>query len=290
MIPTDPFAAPHHARPDDPGLDFCLWPYARPAPPGTNALRTSALLAHSLTGAPDGLAVLCARLQEKWGPFGTIWGVKWDGSALSWEFYFYDYARQDRRCGVRDFCECLHGLVDCTLPCPDQQPYFMFSVELTPAHFKGEALTQIDLYLGNPGSEVSSGICYGQTATGRHLRNFYFFFDAQHHAQDILDKLTESAFLPRQGLRIEDLLWPEMTGAQTIVIANKSLRDGLYFSRITAAQLQHFMARLHFPEAMTRFVTENQARFAHHLFDVGWDYDVTKGAIVPQKGSFYGLL
>ena len=275
-----------------PALDFCLWPYDRPCPPAPDALDTEALLTAALdvTGAPAGMAEIVEAIRAAWGPHRTVWGMKWADGEPSWEVYFYDYAREGRRLGVSDFLSATKDLIACDLPSPDAVPYFMFSVELTPAVLQGAPLEQIDIYIGNPGSEVSSGICYGQTATGRHLRNFYFFFDAGRQKDAILDKLTESAFLDQDALHIPDLLWPQMSGAQTVVVANKRERDSLYFSRISVDALAHFMARLDFPPALRDWLETRRDRLAHHLYDVGWDYDVgPEGRITPVKGSIYGI-
>ncbi|MEJ8562131.1 hypothetical protein QTO30_13470 [Yoonia sp. GPGPB17] len=92
-------------------------------------------------------------------------------------------------------------------------------------------------------------------------------------------------------MNLHDLLWPEMEGVETIVVANKQLRDGLYFSRIRAAQLGHFLRKLHFPQDLQDFLAEHHDALDHHLYDVGWDFACTpNGQVTPTKGSFYGLL
>ena len=280
------------ADPGDAPRDFCLWDYERPRPTAPDALKTEALLYASFaaTSLPPKMQEIVTRIRENWGPFMTVWGMKWSTAGPSWELYFYDYAREGRRLGVSEFLDATHGLIACDLPSPDDVPYFMFSVELTEAHLNGAPLEQIDFYIGNPGSEVSSGICYGQTARGRELRNFYFFFDAARQKQAILDKLTESAFLDQSRLSIPQLLWPQMEGAEVIVVANKKDRDSLYFSRVGVDQLAHFMQRLDFPAPLRAFLDANRDALAHHLYDVGWDYEVAAdGGIVPTKGSIYGI-
>ena len=286
-------AAAQTTRPSDPALDFCLWPYDPPKTASEDAFRSAALLYHSFAVADLGpeMGKFCDALLYTWGRFKTVWGMKWSAAGPSWEFYFYDYARDHRRLGVSDFLCAVKGVLNCDLPSPDDVPYFMFSVEVTPAHLRGAPLDQIDIYIGNPGSDVSSGICYGQTATGRHMRNFYFFFDGEKHKKDIVDKLTESAYLPQNGLDLDQLIWPSMRSAQTIVVANKRERDSLYFSRINAVQLGDFLERLDFPHPLQDYLKQNQHRLNHHLYDVGWDYDIGPDQqIIPVKGSFYGLL
>lgn len=281
------------ARPSDPALDFCKWPYARPAPPQPGALRSEALLyaACAAAGFDASMGQVLERVRRVWGRFGTVWGVKWSGSHLSIELYFYDYARAGRSHGVTDFLTATRPLLHAPVSVDEALPYFMFSVEMAAETLHSGQLGQIDIYMGNPGSSVSSGICYGLTQAGFELRNFYFFFDAVHEAVAAWDKLTESVFLAAPTrLRRDDLVWPEMRGMQTVVVANKRHCDSLYFSRITVDQLAHFLDRLDFPGPIRRVLQENRDLLAHHLYDAGWDFHCdASGRVTPTKGSFYGL-
>ncbi|MDP2087009.1 MAG: hypothetical protein Q8K20_17585 [Gemmobacter sp.] len=278
----------------DPAMDYCQWPYDPPAAPGPGAWQSSALLYQSfaVAGLSDRMLALCDALRAAVGPFRTVWGVKWAGDRLSWEFYFYDYARMQRSFDTAAFRRATDGLLHLTPPDADDHPYFMFSVEVDARHIDaGTPVDQIDLYIGNPGSAVSSGICYGLSRAGMEMRNFYFFFDAKAHFHDIREKIVSNAHVPLRRLRIEDILWPEMETAQTIVVANKRHNDGLYFSRIRAGLLVTFLDRLAFPAPIRAFVRENRARFDHLLFDVGYDYlPAPTGGVRLLKGSFYGLL
>jgi len=281
------------SRPSDAALDFCLWPYDRPRAPTDDALRTSALLYKSFEVANLGpeMGALTDAIRNAWGRFQTVWGMKWGADGPSWELYFYDYARDGRSHGVADFIAATKGQLNCTLSPDDTLPYFMFSVEVTPENLRGAPLDQIDIYMGNPGSTVSSGICYGLTDAGYEMRNFYFFFNALNEAKEIHDKLTESVHLPMAHVNVPDLLWPEMAGVETIVVANKQRRDGLYFSRIRAAQLAFFLKKLDFPQELQDFLAEHHDALDHHLYDVGWDFSCdSSGQVTPTKGSFYGLL
>ena len=280
------------AEPGDPLRDYCQWPYEPIAPLAPGALRSSALLYHSFeqAGVSERMIALADRLVRHAGQFNTVWGVKWAGGKLSWEFYFYDYRRMDRAFGLAQFIEATRGLLDVRVPLADDRPYFMFSVEIDERHLSGQLpVDQIDLYIGNPGSAVSSGICYGLSRAGLELRNFYFFFNAERHAQDIREKLISNAHVPWPRLRLEEILWPGMA-AQTIVIANKRLNDGLYFSRIPVASLRHFLDRLAFPEPIRAFVAAHRGALAHHLWDVGYDYLPGRDGLRLLKGSYYGLL
>ena len=281
------------SRSSDPALDFCLWPYTPPKPPAPDALRSAALLYKSFESAglgPEMLALTDA-IRDRWGRFATVWGMKWSDAGPSWEFYFYDYDRAARRLGIADFIAATRDHLNITVTPDDSVPYFMFSVEVSAAHLAGAPLDQIDIYIGNPGSSVSSGICYGLTQAGYEMRNFYFFFDAKQDAKGIHDKLTESIHLPMAKVDLDDLLWPQMATAETIVVTNKQRRDALYFSRIDAGQLALFLQRLSFPQDLQQFLSDHRAALDHHLYDVGWDFDCAPdGKVTATKGSFYGLL
>nr|WP_319948453.1 hypothetical protein [uncultured Shimia sp.] len=282
------------ASPNDPSCDYCLWPYQRPCEPSPESWQSSALLYHSfaVAGVSEKMVRFCKALQATVGPFKTVWGVKHANGQMSWEFYFYDYTRMERRFSTADFCDLAKNHVTLDVPVNDSQPYFMFSVEVGAAEIdQGVPITQLDLYLGNPGSEVSSGICYGLTKTGMELRNFYFFFDALKHAHDIREKIVSNAHVPLNRLNLSDIIWPNMTKAQTIVVANKRMNDGLYFSRIPVDDLLSFMKRLDFPSELQMFAAANAHRFQHVLFDVGYDYDFhPDDGVRYLKGSYYGLL
>lgn len=182
------------------------------------------------------------------------------------------------------------GAYAVTVPAADDTPYFMYSIEIDSRHLDdGHPVDQLDLYIGNPGSAVSSGICYGHSQKGMELRNFYFFFDAKRHAGDIREKIVSNAHVPWPRLKLDQILWPEMS-AQTIVVANKRMNDGLYFSRIPVGDLIHFMQKLNFPPSLTEFARENQSRLAHHLWDVGYDYLPGAKGLDYLKGSYYGIL
>ncbi|MFA8440327.1 MAG: hypothetical protein ACEPO0_00545 [Yoonia sp.] len=279
-------------RPSDPTRDYCLWDFQMPVAPAAGALRTSALLYQSfaVAGITDKMRPVMQAIQDRWGKFNTVWGVKCADGQMSWEFYFYDYTRDGRAHGVSDFIDATQGLITCDVTPQDALPYFMFSVELTADNLNGAPLDQIDLYMGNPGSTVSSGICYGLRNEGLEMRNFYFFFNAATERQQITDKITESVHFPYKTVDLDTLLWPEMAGVETIVVANKRFRDSIYFSRIRASQMLGFIEKLGFPNGVSDHLRDNQHLFDHHLFDVGWDFDYVDGQIHPVKGSYYGLL
>lgn len=281
-------------RPSDPARDFCQWPYTPRCDVGPGALRSEALLyaACAVAGFDARMAVLLDAVRDARGAFETVWGVKRAAHTISIELYFYDYDRTARRQGLADFKRSITPVLASAVPARDSLPFFMFSAEIGQETLQRGELSTVDLYLGNPGSTVSSGLCYGLDDHGTlDLRNAYFFFDACREQMAAWDKLTESVFVTPDCRHRERFFWPSMDGMETVVVANKRSADALYFSRITADQLLAFMARTHWPAALYSFLETHKEAFRHLLFDAGWDFRCDgEGRVIPTKASFYGLI
>jgi len=276
--------------PDDLYYDFCLWPYQPVALP-ENKFRSSNLLFHSFetAGAPQNAYGVVEAIQNEIGKFNSVWGVKQIDGALRWEFYFYDYRRQQRERSVTRVLRAIKPYIPCTVSVNESFEYFMFSLDITQDFLSGaKKLEEVHMYVGNPGSAVSSGICYSVTAERTRLENFYFFFDAKQ--QDaIASKIKASAFYDATVVDIHQLLWPEMNGCEVTVVANKQLNDALYFSRINVDQLIFFLRKLKYPVSLVSFVESNRSCLDHLLYDVGYDYRMEGNEIVVLKSGYYGI-
>jgi hypothetical protein len=288
---TAPAAPPalEWSQPGDRYTDFCLWDYP-PATPTEGKLRSVNLLYDSFAAAGVGAPMgdLCAAIRAAAGPFNTVWGIKIEHGRLFWELYFYDYRRRQRELSISRILTALRPFARCDLGDPSDRPYFMFSLDLDPELALGRrAIEALNIYIGNVGSNVSSGICYEMTAQGLSLTNFYFFFDAQRERDDILAKVAESAYLAPDGDPAL-VLWPELLDCTTLVVANKRHNDGVYFTRLGVDQLLLFMRRLGYPPAMIAFVETHRERLDHLRFDVAFDYRLERGELRILKGSYYG--
>ena len=166
----------------------------------------------------------------------------------------------------------------------------MFSFDLTEQTAEQNGLLDVvHVYIGNPGSQVSSGIAYGFTPQGRQLENFYFFFDARKHQKEIIDKLECSVFCDAWRLSLDDLYRPELRECHTICLANKRTCDTIYFSGVNIDQLLFFLKWQQYPEVYLQFVEERHHEFDHLLYDVGVDYRANNGPIEFVKHGFYGV-
>ena len=272
-------------------FNYCLWPYL-PVAETENKLTAANVLYQSFAQAAVGFAgrQMVDALRSAIGRNKSVWGIKWSDGELGWEFYFYDYRRRQRE---RSLTRVLHALapqVHCTLPRPEALPYFMFSLDLGPALRGTSALEHVNLYLGNVGSSVSSGVSYKLTAEGRSLENFYFFFEAEKHLELILGKLGCSAFITVPEVDYAEIVWPELVECQTICLANKRTHDCIYFSGVKVEQLLYFMRRLCYPPGLIAYVERERSRLDHLLFDVGYDFTYDADGLHLVKSGFYGVV
>lgn len=273
--------------PQDSYYNYCWWPY-RPIADPVRKLRPSTLLkwSYELAGVTAEARPVMQAMQEELGLFRTVYGVKWIDNRLSWEYYLYDYKREHRQVSLTRVFQALRPWIDCEIPFPEAHPYFMFSFD----HRPGErSMPAVNVYIGNPGSTVSSGISYVATKEGISLENLYFFFDAHKQLNNAADKILCSVFSGAGKVNLDEILRPELRACHTICVANKRRNDTVYFSGINVRQLLFFLRMLRYPDALIGLVEENQLQLDHLLFDAGFDYHVADGRLRIVKSGFYGI-
>ena len=273
----------------DPFFDFCLWEY-KPLASFENKFRSANLLFHSFdfAGTNERIYEIIQAIREGIGLSNTVWGVKQIGEILSWEFYFYDYRRTDRERSVSKLLNILKPFTSFEIKA--NHNYFMFSIDLDNDFISGSGdLDEIHMYIGNPGSTVSSGICYSLTDNGTKLENFYFFFDAEKDMEDIIGKATCSAHLESAGIDLDQILWPEMKNSRVIVVANKQENDAVYFSGINIDQLIFFLKKMNYPDKIVSFAVANRSKLDHLQYDAGFDYRMEERNLKILKSGYYGI-
>jgi hypothetical protein len=277
--------------PDDPYRNYCLWQYS-PAAPSGDKFRGINLLYQSFDHAglhPNAYAVVDA-IRAEIGPFQTVFGVKWIDGALGWEYYFYDYARQEREVSAGRVLAALAPWARCDLRVDEQLPYFMFSLDIEEAWLAGRRpMDEVQVYIGNPGSSVSSGIAYALSAQGMTLKNFYFFFDAARDLDEAADKIACSAQIDASRIGRDEVLWPELRDCHTICVANKRVNDCVYFAGVDVDQLIFFLDALDYPPAIRDFVKQHRGDLDHLRYDVGFDYRMEEGRLRVLKSGYYGV-
>lgn len=270
--------------------DFCQWEYT-PAVPFESKYRSVNLLFHSFetVGANTRIFDLVRTIREGIGLSNTVWGVKRLGQNIQWEFYFYDYRRKDRERSISRILEMIRPFIACDIKANERFHYFMFSLDICDDLISRTTdLEEIHMYIGNPGSTVSSGICYSLTQNAMKLENFYFFFDAKRQMDEILSKAACSAHIDSR-VNLEQIVWPEMRDCKVIVVANKQQNDAVYFSGINVDQLILFLKRMHYPSELLVFIEKNRGVLDHLQYDAGYDYRMEGKDLVILKSGYYGI-
>jgi len=271
--------------------DFCLWEYT-PVVPYENKFRSVNLLFHTfgVTGVHERIFEMVQAIREGIGVSRTVWGVKQLGENISWEFYFYDYRRKERERSISKLLDIIRPFTRCEIKANENHHYFMFSIDLNDDLISETGnLDEIHMYIGNPGSTVSSGICYSLTGMRTRLENFYFFFDAKKDLEDIIDKIVCSAHFDSTETGIDQILWPEMKNCKVIVVANKQENDAIYFSGIDIDQLIFFLKKMTYPGELVSFVEANRPKLDHLQYDVGFDYRMEGKNLRILKSGYYGI-
>ncbi len=279
-----------YMAPGDPFYDFCLWEY-EPAAPRDNKIRSANLLFHSfaVAGADERAFGLVETLRRAIGMFNTVFGIKQIAGRLAWEFYFYDYRREKRERSMTRVLEAIRPFARCSVRPNENLYYFMFSLDIDHDLLTGNReLGEIHMYIGAPGSTVSSAFCYAISAGGARLENYYFFFQAG-QIQDIVKKIAWSAQVDTSIIDLNSIVWPGLRDCQIIVVANKQQNDAIYFSRIKVDQLIFFMKTLRYPQPLTTFVEQNREKLDHLLYDVGFDYRMEGRDLVILRSGIYGV-
>jgi len=270
--------------------DFCLWEY-QPVVPYAGKFSSSNLLFHSFNVSSIDLRVfeLVRAIRAGIGHSRTVWGIKWAGQELRWEFYFYDYRRRNRERSISRLLEVIRPFIACDIRANELFHYFMFSLDIDAERLSGtRPLDEIHMYIGNPGSTVSSGICYALTKGGMKLENFYFFFDAKRQINEILSKAACSAHID-SSIGLDRIVWPEMRNCKVIVVANKQGNDSVYFSGINIDQLILFLRRMQYPSELIAFIEKNSSALDHLQYDVGYDYRMAGRDLLILKSGYYGI-
>jgi len=277
--------------PNDALYNYCLWQYP-PARPTGGKLASSNLLYESfdLLNAGDSAYELVDRIRSGIGLFRSVWGLKRAGNLFAWEYYFYDYRRVGRERSMSRVLQAMAPLVCCDVTPNEDLHYFMFSLDIDHALLSGaRAMDEIHMYIGNAGSQVSSGISYSVKRDCTRLENFYFFFRPAEQMQDIVTKIRCSAFMDQYWAAMDDILWPELVNCSTICLANKRGNDCIYFSGIDVDQLLVFLRRMAYPAAIIAYVESNHDRLDHLLYDVGLDYVIRGDHAEIVKSAYYGV-
>jgi hypothetical protein len=272
-------------RPNEfPFRDFCLWDYSAATVPDSDTLSQHSILVDAAHLCGDGkqLTKIFGRLQEIWGPGNTVWGIKSDHETLSFELYFYDYARSMRRLGIIDLSRCLPDLISTPLCNADIRDWFMASIELNHLTAHNNKVDKIDLYFESDGGTISAGV--SETWDGRTYRakNDYRFYRSREDRDVLIKDMSEIPPIP-------DPFFPGCYNEEIFVLSRKLHGTGVYFSRVNADQTLSFLKDSGFSSPITSQFANDLKKYSPYLFDLGIDYITSDGKSYLRRSAIYGI-
>lgn len=265
--------------------DYVLGAY-EPLARAEGKLRSVNLLVESFAHAgveARGLEVI-RRIREGYGPFRTVYGIKWNKrtAAMSWELYFYDFHRAHVDCSIAHLREILSPEVHVDAEEPWTLPWHMFSIEVTREQLEsGLAAPPVPAHVY---IDMRSYALRGKSFT---FENVYTFHNPRTQVDEILHRLRSSIHFEPNQHNLAALMPPPLFRCGRICVANKQSSDAIYFSRVPSAPLRGFLARHAWPEPLCALAANEG--FDHLLWDVGTDFrSADGGAPEIEKTGVYG--
>lgn len=291
-VVSEPDFLNERIRPGDPYFNYCYWSY-EPVTCGDGKLRASSLLFRAIQDMPEGdwLRDAIRGIQAGIGDFRSVYGIKQFEGKWDLEVYLYDYRRQERALSIERLNAGTAGLIQLPETATANVPYFMFSFDLNERVAAADGvIDRVHVYIGNPGSSVSSGISYGFTrdADATEMENFYFFFDAADR-DAIEEKVRCTALLANADVIAAGVLREELMQCRTICLANKRTTNTVYYSEVNVRQLLFFLDWQGYPDSFVDFVKRHESELDHLRYDVGVDYRVMNGRVQCVKSGIYGI-
>lgn len=283
LRPGRPAEVLERCGPADRFHDYVLGEYAPLAPP-SGKLRSVSLLLSSFAWLGVGAegAALVERVRGALGPFRTVWGIKFAPSRgiTGWELYFYDFERAHADLAIPRVRAALAPVLAIDAEEPRPLPWHMWSVEVGPAHLRGEAAAPVDVYIDMRSYKVQ-GRSYS-------FENVYTFHDPRADVDAVLHRLRSSVHFDERRGDLGALMPPSLFRCGRLCVANKRSADALYFSRVPGAAARAFAAAHGHPPEVAAFLDSHAPELDHLLWDVGLDFRGDAGPLQVTKTSLYG--
>lgn len=274
-------------------FDYCHKPYL-PIATSRGKYLPDNLLDNSIQETHYAKAFL--RLKKKIvaaiGPWNTVWGVKWDGGALSWEFYFYNHKIKTDSIRTTNLLKVLSSqfiIPDLSKINFERFPYFMWSLDINKDVLGSRKIQGVHAYVSGR-ADVLQGSSYYCRNTGYEFENHYDFFRIPQDMDQMMDKIQNSVVFSLEGASfIKRDLVKRLLPCSTVCLAIKKNQEGVYFSRVNVDQLIYFLEYFSYPDLIVDHVKRERKKLDHLLFDVAFDCALNKGKIVLGKSSYYGV-
>lgn len=279
----------HTAATTDPALDFTFLPVQRPAATPADGLRQSALLLESApVSCRSGLAWLAEEVQTRVGEFGSVWSIKFAVGLPSWEVYFYVNHGKLANEGLEYLTQIGSELFGCSSSLLEKVTGLrpdVISIDIDQGVLNQRPVDAVNLYVGNPLSRVPSGLSYRVSEQSIQLANLY------HKCNSTSRQCIRAALHGTLHLGSDERwLDTELLPCDSIHVARKPDRDGLYYGGINMSQTRYFLSSYTQESPLSDFLADSSSRLVHHKFDVGLDYQRFGNRVRVVKAAVYVLL
>jgi len=218
----------------------------------------------------------------------TVWGVKKRDSRFSWEFYFYNYNKENPEISITNLKKCLSPEFSLPVYPREEWDYFMFSFETDEVGFRRNKINGCDIYTTDKTRRMS-GFSFHLYKDQVNFKNIYKFYSSDERG--MLKNIMRKNFT---AMQVSKILFPfNIKG--TICLAKKNVLDktprtyGIYFNRVDIDSFLYFLQQFQYPSKLIKFVKKNKYKLNHFLYDIGFDFKVKNDNISYIKSGFYGL-
>jgi hypothetical protein len=275
--------------------DYILTEYEpRCAPAGR--LHAASLLKHLLRVHDLPAWPVLETLREHLGADETVWGAKWGPKGFAVELYFYNFVENaaGNPASATALAKALAPHFSVAGAVDESLPYFMCSFEIDARTLSERHVAPFRLYLRTGDRHRREcGFSYRAEARDHYvLENHYWFYRAA-DPLELEDAILRMKGSPRTGGK---KCWPTLMPAAlrdcfTICYAVKPEWDGLYYSRISSAQLIPFLDR-HGKKDVADVLRAHDDDFAHVSWDLGFDFSAAPGAtsVAIEKLAIHGVV
>lgn len=230
---------------------------------------------------------LVQKIQNSIGADNTVYGIKKYKNKISWEFYFYNYGRENSKITVSNIIRTIKPFVVFKGKWNENLPYFMFSINISLDILKNGLLPAFRIYITGQ-SDRRTGLSYLFDGKELKFENHYAFYDPKTEINELVEKIKSSVFIDFSKIGLNAILLPELILCKTICIANKKGSDCIYYSGIDINQFLFFLKEFGFPRGTVDFIEKHKAKLDHMQYDVGFDYKMKKNELKITKSHYYG--
>lgn len=268
-------------------FDYCLVEYS-PKTEYNNKLTSANILFETfkIQNCQSDFHDSLKQIREHIGNNKVVWGLKKAGTNFAWEYYFYNYNKQDPKISASNILKIMEPYLGADIQVDENSPYFMFSIDVLKDFFNSKRLNGVHFYYTS--EDRAGGLSYLLNEDGIFKENHYAFFDVKTELSQITKKIKNTIIVDFSKINLNKILLPELSDCKSICIANKLNSDCIYYCGINIDQFLFFLRKFKYPTELIDYIASNYSKLDYLQFDVGFDYNMKDKVLNISKSGFYG--